>query len=162
MDFSGSFLPDLSNFDNLVLAASIFLFYAGMEMGGIHVKDINNPSKNYPKAVFMGSAITVLIFILGTFALGVIIPQKDINLTQSLLVGFDNYFAFIKASWLSPVIAVALAFGVLAGVLTWVAGPSKGIFAVGRPVIYRLFSKKPIKSAFRKIFFIYRVGRLRC
>ena len=130
MDFSGSFLPDLSNFDNLVLAASIFLFYAGMEMGGIHVKDINNPSKNYPKAVFMGSAITVLIFILGTFALGVIIPQKDINLTQSLLVGFDNYFAFIKASWLSPVIAVALAFGVLAGVLTWVAGPSKGILYI--------------------------------
>ncbi len=33
---------------------------------------------------------------------------------------------------MSPIIAVALAFGVLAGVLTWVAGPSKGIFAVGK------------------------------
>ena len=55
-------------------------------MGGIHVKDINNPSKNYPKAVFIGSAITVLIFVLGTFALGIIIPQKDINPnTKSLL-----------------------------------------------------------------------------
>ena len=32
MDFSGDFLPDFSKFDNLVLAASIFLFYAGMEM----------------------------------------------------------------------------------------------------------------------------------
>ena len=62
MDFSGDFLPDFSKFDNLVLAASIFLFYAGMEMGGIHVKDINNPAKNYPKAVFIGSAITVIIF----------------------------------------------------------------------------------------------------
>ena len=51
MDFSGNFFPDLSHFDNLVLAASIFLFYAGMEMGGIHVKDVENPSKNYPKAV---------------------------------------------------------------------------------------------------------------
>lgn len=132
MDFSGSFWPDFTNFNNLVLAASIFLFYAGMEMGGIHVKEMDNPSRNYPKAVFIGSALTVLIFVLGTFALGIIIPQKDINLTQSLLVGFDNYFAYIKASWLSPVIAIALAFGVLAGVLTWVAGPSKGIFAVGR------------------------------
>jgi amino acid transporter len=47
-------------------------------------------------------------------------------------VGFDRYLAYVKASWFSPVIAVALAFGVLAGVLTWVAGPSKGIFAVGR------------------------------
>ena len=132
MDFHSNFFPDFSKFDNLVLAASIFLFYAGMEMGGIHVKDVNNPSKNYPKAVFIGALITVLIFVLGTFSLGVIIPQKDISLTQSLLVGFDNYFKYIHASWLSPIIAVALAFGVLAGVLTWVAGPSKGIFAVGK------------------------------
>ncbi len=132
LDFHGSFFPDLSNMSNLVLASSIFLFYAGMEMGGIHVKEVDNPSRNYPKAVFIGSFITVLIFVLGTFSLGIIIPKDEINLTQSLLVGFDRYFAYIRASWLSPVIAVALAFGVLAGVLTWVAGPSKGIFAVGR------------------------------
>ena len=132
LDFHGSFFPDLTNFNNLVLASSIFLFYAGMEMGGIHVKDVENPSVNYPKAVFIGSFVTVLIFILGTYSLGIIIPKSEINLTQSLLVGFDRYFDFIKASWLSPIIAIALAFGVLAGVLTWVSGPSKGIFAVGR------------------------------
>lgn len=132
MDFHGNFFPDLTNIDNLVLASGIFLFYAGMEMSGIHVTDMENPAKNYPKAIFIGAAITVLIFVLGTFALGVIIPQKDINLTQSLLIGFDKYFAYLRASWLSPVIAVALAFGVLASVLTWVSGPSKGIFAVGK------------------------------
>ena len=132
MDFGGSFFPDITKLDNLVLASGIFLFYAGMEMTGIHVKDMDNPSKNYPKAVFLGALITVLIFVLGTFALGIIIPQKDINLTQSLLVGFDNYFKYIRMSWLSPIIAIALAFGVLAGVLTWVSGPSKGIFAVGK------------------------------
>ena len=128
MDFHGNFFPDFTKFDNLVLASSIFLFYAGMEMGGIHV----------------------LIFVLGTFALGIIIPQKDINLTQSLLVGFDNYFKFIHASWLSPVIAVALAFGVLAGVLTWVAGPSKGIFAVGKAGYLPPFFQKTNKLGVQK------------
>ena len=132
MDFGGSFFPDLSNFNNLVLASGIFLFYAGMEMSGIHVTDMENPAKNYPKAIFIGAFITVIIFVLGTFALGIIIPEKDINLTQSLLIGFDKYFAYLRASWLSPVIAIALAFGVLASVLVWVSGPSKGIFAVGR------------------------------
>ena len=150
MDFSGNFFPDLSHFDNLVLAASIFLFYAGMEMGGIHVKDVENPSKNYPKAVFIGSAITVLIFILGTFSLGIIIPEKDINLTQSLLVGFDNYFRYIHASWLGPVIAVALAFGVLAGVLTWVAGPSKGIYSVGKAGYLPPFCQKANSKGVQK------------
>ncbi|MBQ3622160.1 MAG: amino acid permease [Bacteroidaceae bacterium] len=132
MNLHGEFFPDIAKLDNLVLASGIFLFYAGMEMSGVHVSEMENPSRNYPRAVFIGAAITVLIFILGTFALGIIIPQKDINLTQSLLVGFDNYFRYIHASWLSPIIAIALAFGVLAGVLTWVSGPSKGLFAVGK------------------------------
>ncbi|MBE6217202.1 MAG: amino acid permease [Bacteroidales bacterium] len=132
MDMSQSFFPDLTKMDNLVLASSIFLFYAGMEMMGVHVMDVDNPSKNYPKAIIIGSLATVCIFVLGTFALGVIIPAKDINLTQSLLIGFDNFFRYFHMSWAGPVIAVALMFGVLASVLTWVAGPSKGIFTVGK------------------------------
>ena len=132
MDMSQSFIPDLTKLDNIVLASSIFLFYAGMEMMGVHVMDVNNPSRNYPKAIIIGSLATVAIFILGTFALGFIIPAKDINLTQSLLIGFDNYFTHFHISWAGPLIAIALMFGVLASVLTWVAGPSKGIFTVGK------------------------------
>ena len=127
-----SFFPDLTNFSNLVLASSIFLFYAGMEMMGIHVMEVDNPKRNYPRAIVIGSLVTVLIFILGTFALGIVVPAKDISLTQTLLIGFDNYFSFLRMSWLGSVVAIALVFGVLAGVLTWVSGPSKGIFTVGR------------------------------
>ena len=132
MDMSQGFFPDLTKLDNIVLASSIFLFYAGMEMMGVHVMDVNNPSRNYPKAIIIGSLATVAIFVLGTFALGLVIPAKDINLTQSLLIGFDNYFKYFHASWAGPIIAIALMFGVLASVLTWVAGPSKGIFTVGK------------------------------
>ena len=132
LNMDESFFPDLTNFNNLVLASSIFLFYAGMEMMGIHVMEVDNPKRNYPRAIIIGSLVTVCIFILGTFSLGIIVPAKDISLTQTLLIGFDSYFKFVKLSWMGPVIAVALVFGVLAGVLTWVAGPSKGIFTVGR------------------------------
>ena len=146
MDMSQGFFPDLSKFNNLVLASSIFLFYAGMEMMGIHVMDVKNPSRNYPKAIIIGSLVTVLIFILGTFSLGLIIPAKDISLTQSLLVGFDNYFHYLHISWAGPIIAIALMFGVLAGVLTWVAGPSKGIFAVGKAGYLPPFFQKTNKN----------------
>lgn len=150
MNFHGDFFPDFTNFDNVVLAASIFLFYAGMEMSGVHVRDISNPAVNYPKAVFGGALVTVLIFVLGTYALGVIIPAKDINLVQSLLVGFDNYCHAFHLEWLSPVIAIALAFGVLAGVLTWVAGPSKGILAVGQAGYLPPFFQKTNKAGVQR------------
>ena len=150
MDWGGNFFPDLSNMSNLVLASSIFLFFAGMEMSGVHVKDVENPGKNYPRAVFVGAFITVLIFILGTFSLGIIIPQKDINLTQSLLTGFDGYFNYLHASWLSPIIAIALAFGVLASVLTWVSGPSKGLLSVGRAGYLPPFLQKTNENGVQK------------
>ena len=145
-----SFFPNLANFDNLVLASSIFLFYAGMEMMGIHVMDVDNPKRNYPRAIIIGSLVTVVIFILGTFALGIIVPAKDISLTQTLLIGFDSYFKYLHMSWMGPVIAIALVFGVLAGVLTWVAGPSKGIFTVGRAGYLPPFFQKTNKDGVQR------------
>ncbi|MEG1413763.1 MAG: amino acid permease [Mucinivorans sp.] len=150
MDMSQSFIPDFSNFNNLVLASSIFLFYAGMEMMGVHVMQVDNPTKNYPKAIIIGALATVLIFVLGTFALGLVIPSDKINLTQSLLVGFDNYFEYLKMSWAGPVMAFALAFGVLAGVLTWVAGPSRGLFTVGKAGYLPPFFQKTNKAGVQK------------
>ncbi len=127
----GDFIPDLSKFDNIVLAASIFLFYAGMEMSAVHVKEVENPGHNYPLAIGIASVITVLIFVFGTLAIGFIIPESQINLVQSLLVAFDKLFTFFGASWMGSVIAVCLTFGVLAQVVAWVGGPSKGLLEVG-------------------------------
>lgn len=124
-------IPDLSNFNNLVLAASIFLFYAGMEMSAVHVKDVRNPGRDYPLAIFLSAVITVAIFVFGTLAIGFIIPEAQINLVQSLLISYDKFFAFFGLSWLGSLIAVCLAVGVLAQVTAWVMGPSKGLLQVG-------------------------------
>lgn len=125
-------IPDLSNFNNLVLAAGIFLFYAGMEMNSIHVKEIDNPSRNYPLAILISSVATVVIFVLGTLAIALIIPSSQINLVQSLLITYNDFFSFLGMNWMSPIMAIALAFGVLGSVTVWVAGPSAGLVVVGR------------------------------
>ncbi|MER2133089.1 MAG: putative glutamine/gamma-aminobutyrate antiporter GadC [Arthrobacter sp.] len=128
----GEVMPDFSNFSNVVLAASIFLFYAGMEMNAIHVKDVKNPTRNYPLAVLIAAAGTVIIFVLGTLAIAFVVPQADINLTQSLLTSYNDMFDWAGIGWASPIVAGMLLIGVLAGVVTWVAGPSSGLLAVGR------------------------------
>ncbi|MFI3303462.1 MAG: putative glutamine/gamma-aminobutyrate antiporter GadC [Rikenellaceae bacterium] len=158
LDLTQSFFPDLTKLNNIVLASSIFLFYAGMEMMGIHVMEVDDPKRNYPKAIIMGSLATVAIFILGTFAVGVIIPSSEINLTQSLLIGFDKYLSYIHLSWASPIIAIALMFGVLAGVLTWVAGPSKGIFAVGRAGYLPPFFQRANKAGVQRNILLIQGG----
>ena len=125
-------IPDFTNFNNVVLAAGIFLFYAGMEMNAIHVKEVDNPSRNYPIAILIAALGTVTIFVLGTLAIAFIIPHSAINLTQSLLVAYADMFKWAGIGWLAPVVAVALSIGVLAGVVTWVAGPSSGLLVVAK------------------------------
>jgi glutamate:GABA antiporter len=125
-------IPSIDNFSNVVLAAGIFLFYAGMEMNAVHVKDVKNPIKDYPRAMAIAAAGTVLIFVLGTLAIAFVIPHSQINLTQSLLVTYIDIFAWAGISWAAPIVAVALAVGVLAGIVTWVAGPSTGFLEVAR------------------------------
>ena len=81
---------------------------------------------------------------------GMITPSAKVHQSDNADVAFDNYFKYIHASWLSPIIAIALAFGVLAGVLTWVAGPSKGIFAVGKAGYMPPFFQKTNKLGVQK------------
>lgn len=129
---AGALIPNLTHLSNVTLAASIFLAYAGMEMSAVHVTEVDNPGVNYPKAILIGSLLTVGVFVFGTLAIGAIIPRSQINLTQSLLTAYNDFFAFFGIGFVAPVVAVMLAVGVFAGVATWVAGPSKGLLTVGR------------------------------
>ncbi|MFI3257325.1 MAG: amino acid permease [Spirochaetales bacterium] len=135
-------IPDITKFGNLSLAVSIFLFYAGMEMSSVHVKDIDNPKKNYPKAILLASVITVCVFIVGTLAIGVIIPSQQINLTQSLLVAYYDVLDLFHLKYIASIIALCLAFGVFGQVSTWIAGPSKGLLAVGKAGYLPLWLQK--------------------
>lgn len=132
IDFHQPFWPDFSRFNTIVLAASIFLFFAGMEMQAVHVPDMPNPAKTYPKAVFLAVLIILAVFVFGTLSIGFVIPKQDINLLASLLVAYNNLFASIHCEWLGHVIALMLTFGVIGQVSCVIAAASSGILSVGR------------------------------
>ena len=128
----GDIVPDFSNFGNVVLAASIFLMYAGMEMNAVHVKEVSNPTRNYPIAIMIAAAGTVLILVLATLAIAFVVPQQQINLTQAILTAYHDLFVWVGIPWASSLVAIMLAIGVLACVTTWVVGPSTGVLAVAK------------------------------
>ena len=126
------FWPDFEKYSTIVLAASIFLFYGGMEMQAVHVNSMPNPSKTFPKSVFLAVVIILVIFIAGTLTIGFIEPRKDINLLASLLITYNSLWAHLGVPWLGNVMAVFITFGVLGQVSAIIAGPSTGILAVGK------------------------------
>ncbi|MEG1684935.1 MAG: amino acid permease [Bacteroides sp.] len=126
------FLPDFSQFGTLVLAASIFLFYGGMEMQAVHIPSMKNPAKDFPKAVLIATIAIIIIFVLATLAIGVVVPEQKINLLQSLLVAYNDLWTSIGLPWMGNVMALLITFGVIGQVSVIIAGPSTGILAVGK------------------------------
>ncbi|MEP7246444.1 MAG: amino acid permease, partial [Gammaproteobacteria bacterium] len=132
MPLNTGFLPDFSDFHNMVLAASVFLFFAGMEMQAVHIKELNNPTRNYPLSILVATLVVITIFVLGTLAVGVVIPHEAINLNQSLLIAYRDLWSALSVPWLGNVMAVMLALGVLGQAAVIVSGPSTGLLAVGK------------------------------
>ena len=89
------FFPSFKSFGTIVLAASIFLFYGGMEMQGVHIQNMDNPAKQFPKAIFLATIAILAIFIFATLAIAFVVPQKDINLLQTLFVAYDSLWVAI-------------------------------------------------------------------
>ncbi len=127
-----SFLPDFSNMGTIVLAASIFLFYAGMEIQAVHINDMRNPAKEFPRSVFLAIIIIVAVYALGTLVIGVVIPSRDINLLQSLLVAYKGLWASFDLSWMGNIMALLIMFGVVGQISALVTGPATGLMAVAQ------------------------------
>lgn len=126
-----NFFPDFTKISTIVFAASIFLFFGGMEMNAVHVQNMTDPRRGYPKALFLGAIVILVVFIFGTLAIGLVTPVKDINLLATLLTTYHNLFAAIGVPWLGNVIALFITYGVIGQVSVIVTGPSTGLVAVG-------------------------------
>lgn len=126
------FFPDFSHFNTLVLAASIFLFFAGMETQAVHINDMSNPAKQFPRSVFVACIAILVLYALGTLVIGLVIPTDNINLLQSLLVAYKALWSSFGLGWLGNVIALFVMFGVVGQISALVTGPSAGLMAVAQ------------------------------
>jgi glutamate:GABA antiporter len=125
------FFPDLTSVDNLVLAAGVFLCYAGIEMNSIHVTRIEAPSRNYPFAIIVAAMTTLAIYALGTLTIALILQPGQIDLTQSLLVSYRDFFKVFGLPVHARLLDVALALGAFSATALWIAGPSCALTVVG-------------------------------
>jgi amino acid transporter len=125
-------LPAWAGLASLVLIVNNFLSYSGMEMNAVHVGSLRKPGKEFPRAIFMSMALVLLIFILPALAISWIVPAEQLSLTAGIMQAFDAIFAGLGSQWLTPIVGIMLVTASLGGMLTWLAGPSKGLLLISR------------------------------
>ena len=127
-----TFFPDLSNVNNLVLLIAILYGLVGMEMSASHAREVVNPQRDYPKAVFYSIIVILVTLILGSLAISIVVPVKNLNVVSGLLQAFSDFFAAFHMSWLMPILAILIVFGAIGGAAAWMLGPSKGMLMACR------------------------------
>ncbi|GAB3061843.1 APC family permease [Intrasporangium mesophilum] len=129
---ASNLLPAWAGLSSLVLIVNNFLSYSGMEMNAVHVGSLRNPGKEFPKAIFLAMGLVLAIFILPALAISWIVPADQLSLTAGVMQAFDAVFANFGAQWLTPILGIMLVAASLGGMLTWLAGPSKGLLLISR------------------------------
>jgi len=129
---ASTIIPPFTGLASIVLIVSNFLAYAGMEMNAVHVNDMKEP-KRFPFAILMASLLILAIFIVPTISVGLVVPAKDTGLTTGIMEAFSKYFTALGlGQWATVLISGMIVIGALAGVVAWIAGPSKGLLLASR------------------------------
>lgn len=126
------FFPDFTQYGTIVLAASIFLFFGGIEMQAVHINSLRKPQRDYPRAILIAVIIILLVFIAGTLSIAIVMPKGDFNILQSLLQAYQTLGCYIGLGWIGKLIAFMIILGVIGQVSVIIAGPSTGILNVGK------------------------------
>ncbi|MDU5492933.1 MAG: glutamate:gamma-aminobutyrate antiporter [Clostridium perfringens] len=124
-----TFVPDFTKVNTLVVFVSFILSYMGVEASATHANEMDNPKKEYPLAMLLLVIVAIVVSTLGGLAIAAVIPQDQINLSagvvQTFAVLLGNFTA--NNTILVKIIALLLAFGVIAEVSSWVVGPTRGM-----------------------------------
>ncbi len=129
---SSSFFPDMSSFNHLALFAGVMLSLAGIEMSAVHAKDVQNPKKDYPKAILFSALIILALSIPGILSIAIAVPQKEMNLVAGSLQAIMIFLHSFHLDYLTPYLAICITIGALSSVSTWVAGPTKALLAAAQ------------------------------
>jgi len=125
-------LPAWQGIASIVLVVNSFFTYAGVEVNAVHIDELRNPSRDYPRSIFLALGLCLAVFIFPTLAISWVVPSHQISFTAGVMQAFDRLLTHFGLAFGVPVIAIALAAGALAGMLAWLDGPSEGLLRIGR------------------------------
>ncbi len=144
--------PSLTNTTNWIALIAIMASFLGMELSGVHVNDIREPQRNFPKAVLVASLFILLTMMFGSLTIALVLPESSINLIAGVMQVFSNFFESFGMKPLIPVLTVLIVIGSIGGMTNWLIAPAKGLLhAAEFGYMPQFFSRKNKTGAASKI-----------
>lgn len=127
-----SILPDLHTLGNLPFFSAILFGLIGMEMSAVHAEEVQDPQRDYPRALFFSTIIIISTLVLGALAIVIVVPNDQLSVVSGLIDAYSIFFNSYNMPWMTSVIAMLIILGALSGVSAWIIGPTKGLLVSAR------------------------------
>lgn len=120
-------LPHFTSMDNFVSLTAIMASYLGMELAGVHINDVKNPQKNFPKVLLFSASFILFTMLFGSLSIALVIPEKEISLVSGVLQYFSAIFDQFHLANLIPLVVLSIVIGGIGGMFNWLTSPAKGL-----------------------------------
>lgn len=121
------FFPSENWLDASNSLVTIMASFLGMELAGVHVKDIQNPQKNFPIAIGCSVLILLVTLVLGSLSIAIVTPKQDIHFVDGVMQTFGTFLGNFKLSFMMPLLALLIVVGGTGGSVNWLLSPAKGL-----------------------------------
>lgn len=119
------------DFDHALLWSTIAFGFAGLEAASLMGGEIEDARRTVPRAIVLGGISIAAIYILGTLAILVALPTKDVSGLAGILQAVDHIAVTTGFRAVTPAMALLVAFGSLGGVGAWLASTARLPFVAG-------------------------------
>jgi amino acid transporter len=128
---AGAFVPDLTDSATLGYFAVVAFCFGGLELAPILAGEIAAPRRTVPRAIVIASACVGVIYVVGTLALVVALPEGEIGVIDGVAQAFAAVDTALGIPGLDALGAGLVALSTLGLFGAWLTGTARIPFVIG-------------------------------
>jgi len=141
-------LPQLNQMPNIAFLVIILFSLMGFEMSSSHAEAVENPQRDFPRALFYSGIIIVASMVLASLAIVMVTPAKTLNIISGLNDAFQVFLDNFNLGWVMPIVIIMIIVGGFGGMAAWVIGPTKGLVVAAEDgLLPKIFGKRNSQGA---------------
>ena len=118
-----SMIPDFSNLKSIVFFSTMLFAFAGMEAPASLMSKIENPKKDFPKAILLSAIILPFLWIIGTTSLTIVMSPSKIGLVSGMINVIDVVCKKANIGWFVSIVGLFLFLFRIGSVNVWTLSP---------------------------------------
>ncbi len=119
-------LPDW-HLGSLAIFISTLGAYSGMQITAFYAQNVNNPQRNFPRAIALATVVILIVSILATLSISAVLPHGQVNWINGVIESFSVFFQTFHLTFLTPILAALIVLGSIGSLSAWLLGPARGL-----------------------------------